>query len=249
MPFNHLFFPHFSFSAGADSRRGSVLMETVIVLPILLLLFGGLFILGDMAHGRLHLTAVDRAAAWGSDNRFAEPEFKSWLAFVPKTTSLRIERVRADEVLASADDAKSEAAAKAQMLHGNSWLAFYGGYAHAKVAVPFWYGSANAHGILFGGSEEDRFKDEYRLFTYEEDMDKHKAGDYRDFGRSFVVHRRRAVQSGPSNNLDRAAAAANLSWSSVVGDGWCGGAQSPGLGGRAAGRSFRRHPYALLVGE
>ena len=111
MAFNLSTLQPFDFSARSDPRSGSVLMETVIVLPILLLVIGGLFILGDMAHGRLHLTAIDRAAAWGSANRFYEPQFKSWFGFVPKTTALRIERVKSDEILADFRDTKGERAA------------------------------------------------------------------------------------------------------------------------------------------
>lgn len=241
----------FDSTAKADPRSGSVLMETVIVLPILLLVVGGLFILGDMAHGRLHLTSIDRAAAWGADNRFAEPAFKDWFAFIPRTTSLRIERVKAELVKDDSKGTKGEKTAKGAMLHGNQWLGFYSGYGHAKVAVPFWYGSANAHNVLFGGSEGDRFKDEYRLFTYSEmdvegSKDK-KAGDYREFGRSFVVHR--GLMPGGTNAFNRVAEAKNLAWLTIVGDSWCGAEASAGMNGRPAGRNFHRHPYAILVGE
>ena len=252
MAFNLSTLQPFDFSARSDPRSGSVLMETVIVLPILLLVIGGLFILGDMAHGRLHLTAIDRAAAWGSANRFYEPQFKSWFGFVPKTTALRIERVKSDEILADFRDTKGERAAKESMLHGNGWLGFYGGYGHAKVAVPFWYGSANAHSIMFGGPEEERFKEEYRLFTYSEaDVEgaegKKKAGDYREFGRSFVLHRRPMARG--TNVFDRTSEVKDLAWLTIVGDSWCGSGASLGLNGRAAGRNFHRHPYAILVGE
>ena len=252
MPHNPLPLHPFDFSTRTDPRSGSVLMETVIVLPILLLLLGGLFIFGDMAHGRLHLTTVDRAAAWASDNRFAEPTFKDWFGFIPKTTALRIERVKGVEIVFDAKDTAGEKKAKAAMLHGNRWLGFYGGYGHAKVTVPFWVGSANAHNILFGGSEEDRFKEEYRLFTYSEQdvggSTEKKAGDYREFGRSFVAHR--GAMPGGTNAFNRTAEVKDLAWLTIVGDSWCGGiAPSESMRGRAAGRNFHRHPYALLVGE
>lgn len=240
-----------NFLAGLGPRNGSILMETVLVLPILLLVFGGLFIVGDIAHGRLHLTTIDRAAAWESGNRFSEPKFKDWFAFVPKTASLRIERVKAELVMAEARDTKGERKAKEGMLHGNNWLGFYGGYGHAKVTVPFWYGSANAHNLLFGGLKKDRFKEEYRLFTYsEEDVEgskDKKSGDYREFGRSFVVHR--SQMPGGTNVFNRVAAAKDLAWLTITGDSWCGTGVSLGLNGKAAGRNFHRHPYALIVGE
>ncbi len=45
-------------------RNGSVLMEFVIVLPIYLVLFGGVFLWGDIAVHATRLASVDRAAAF-----------------------------------------------------------------------------------------------------------------------------------------------------------------------------------------
>jgi len=214
--------------------QGSVLMETVLVLPVLLLLLGGLFILGDLALGRLHLGTVDRAAAWGSGSRFSEPSFRSWFAYVPKTSALEIERVRAGEPVTT----------NGVSLRGNRWLGFYAGYAHGKVAVPFWIGMANARNIMVSGPEEDRFREEWKLFS---DTDGDGVSRYRDSARSFVVHRRSGL--GGTNAWNRTLPVKDLSWLDVAGDSWCGGVESAGLSGRPAGNGFRRHPYALLVGE
>ncbi len=227
---------------------GSVLMETVLVLPLLLLMLGGLFILGDIAHGRLHLGTVDRAVAWSSANRFSEPSFRSWFAYVPETSALRVERVRAGEL---------DASTNAPALRGNRWLGVYAGYANARVDVPFWVGMANAHANLFRRPDDERLPSSWTLFPNEEESDETDESDesddegersaYRELGRSFVVHRRNVA--AVSNALYRAQPVQNLSWQSVVGDDWCGLAPARGLAGSPPGTGFRRHPFALFVGE
>ena len=217
-------------------RTGSVLMETVLVLPVLLLLFGGLFVLGDLALGRLHLGVADRAVSWASANRFAEPSFRSWFAYVPGTSALRLERVRAGEPAALTNGVS---------LRGNRWLGFYAGYANGEVDVPFWIGMANAHNVLVSGPKEDRLRENWKLFPDEDEG----GGEtrYRDSARSFVVHRRPGI--GGTNAWNRTLPVKDLSWLDVVGDSWCGGVEAAGLSGKPAGTGFRRHPYALLVGE
>lgn len=234
------------------SSAGSVLLETLFVLPILLLLFGGLFVLGDLAHSRLHLEAVDRGAAWGSNSRFSEPVFREWFRYAAQTSALRLERVKSGRPRAVTHErgSQGEERARLDMPRGNHWLGFYAGYAHAKASIPFWVGMANAHSTLFGGPEEDRFADERRLHVYEEDVPGTdiKAGDYREFGRAFAVHRAPGV-SGASNVWSRHVPAQNLAWQAVVGDRWCGTDVSSGVSPHAPGSSFRRHPIALFLGE
>ena len=237
-------------SPNSSRRSGSVLMETVIVLPLLLLLFGGLFVLGDLAHGRLHLLAVDRAAAWSSANRFAEPTFRSWFAFVPRTSALRIERIRSADIadamrtdLASTTNATPDVRAK---LRGTAWTGFYGGWTHAAARVPTWAATANAHNSLFGGAEADRLPPVRRYFIHSVDDDAgNKAGDWRDDPRAYVIHRRPVVDEV----FSRTARASDLRWTAVVGDPWPGTGASTGLSASSPGVAFRRHPYVLLVGE
>ena len=56
----------------AVAERGSVLMETVLVLPLYIAFFSGIFMLGDLDSGRNRLTAGDRFAVWASGNRHAD---------------------------------------------------------------------------------------------------------------------------------------------------------------------------------
>lgn len=237
--------------SSAPLRSGSVLMETLLVLPVLLLVFGGLFILGDMAHARMHLGLVDRAAAWSAGGRFAEPSFREWFAYVGQTSALRPEYVKAGQPRAATHERGSEGEERARldMPRGNHWLGFHAGYAHAKAAIPFWVGMANAHSTVFGGPEEERFADERRFYVYDRDVKEagRSAGDYREFGRAFAVHRI-PVDEG-TGTWSRAAPAVNLAWQSVVGDRWCGTDVSSGIDASAPGVAFRRHPLALFLGE
>ena len=51
--------------------RGSILMETVLVIPLYLVILSGIFWVGDLALLRSKSTFFDRVAAWSSGNRFA----------------------------------------------------------------------------------------------------------------------------------------------------------------------------------
>ncbi len=54
-----------------DNNRGSILMETVLVIPLYLVVLSGIFWVGDLALLRSKSTFFDRFAAWSSGNRFA----------------------------------------------------------------------------------------------------------------------------------------------------------------------------------
>jgi len=53
----------------ARDERGSVLMETVIVIPLFIVLIGGTFWLGDLILAKQKLVVADRYAAWNAGNR------------------------------------------------------------------------------------------------------------------------------------------------------------------------------------
>lgn len=54
--------------------RGSVLMETVLVIPLYIAFLSGIFLLGDLELGRNHLIVADRFGVWLSGTRHAEME-------------------------------------------------------------------------------------------------------------------------------------------------------------------------------
>ncbi len=52
-----------------DRRAGSILLETVLVLPLWLVAIGGMFWMGDIKLARQKLVMADRYAAWNAGNR------------------------------------------------------------------------------------------------------------------------------------------------------------------------------------
>lgn len=54
--------------------HGSVLMETILVIPLYIAFLSGIFLLGDLELGRNHLIAADRFGVWTSGTRHAETE-------------------------------------------------------------------------------------------------------------------------------------------------------------------------------
>ena len=55
-------------------ERGSVLMETILVIPLYIAFFSGIFLLGDLELGRNRLTAGDRFAVWLVGNRHEQKD-------------------------------------------------------------------------------------------------------------------------------------------------------------------------------
>ncbi len=58
----------------ASGAQGSVLMETILVIPLYIAFLSGIFLLGDLELGRNHLIAADRFGVWLSGTRHAEME-------------------------------------------------------------------------------------------------------------------------------------------------------------------------------
>ena len=52
-----------------SGERGSVLMETILVIPVYIAFFSGILMLGDLELGRNRLSAGDRMAVWLAGNR------------------------------------------------------------------------------------------------------------------------------------------------------------------------------------
>lgn len=57
-------------------RRGSVVLEFVLMLPVLLLLFGVTLLTYDTLYGKLHLQQANRLFAWATGDRYAKDRKK-----------------------------------------------------------------------------------------------------------------------------------------------------------------------------
>lgn len=53
-------------------RRGSILLETVLVIPLYMILLGGIFWIGDLILARQQLVIADRYIAWNKGMRHSE---------------------------------------------------------------------------------------------------------------------------------------------------------------------------------
>ena len=58
----------------SPAERGSVLMETILAIPLFIAFFSGIFVLGDLMLGRNRLTAADRFAVWLTGSRLADQD-------------------------------------------------------------------------------------------------------------------------------------------------------------------------------
>ena len=188
------------------------MMEGVLVLPLYLMALGALFIIGDLARGRLMLLSMERSVTWLVRDRFPSHDddgmgkmliaFMDSSAYKPGTAPWGTvhEAIREDRWL------------------GNRWMNGYMGFMVMPVEVPFWYGMANAEAVMDsrgeqGGEEELPFKDSYML---PEGSD----GKGAAFWRSYVV-RRRPDEAG--ERYDRNADARSLVggvWYNVFNEPW-----------------------------
>lgn len=64
------------------NRKGSILMETVLVIPLYLAFLSGVFWVGDLILIRIKLTASDRVSAWSHGNRHNEMDAGSLKGFI-----------------------------------------------------------------------------------------------------------------------------------------------------------------------
>ena len=194
---------------GARGERGSVLMEGVLVLPLYLMLLGALFIVGDLAMGRLALLAGERAVTWLAGDRFGNDPDPAVQAAMD-VSSMTLEGGEAVE------------AVRGEKRIGNHWLDAYQGYIVLGVHVPYWVELANAdHGTRpreGAGNGELPFRDGYVL------PDEDTGGGNR-YWRSCVV--RRLEDAGEA--YDRSASAVQLLANverNVVGEPWVVGGEA-----------------------
>ena len=163
--------------------RGSVLMEGILVLPLYLMALGSLFIIGDLARGRMVLQSLERSVTWLAGGRFAdhgdEGIAKMLMTYLEGTPYLKGGDIPKGLV---------NQAIVGDKWIGNRWMNGYMGYMLLPIDVPFWYGMANAEYVMSSRGpkaegEELPFKAAYMLPTG-------KDGKGAAFWRSYVVRRR-----------------------------------------------------------
>lgn len=109
-------------------ERGSILMETVLVIPLYLALLSGIFWTGDLALLRSKSTFFDRFAAWGSGNRheiLSSGASRSLL----NGHFLRFENVGQQSV---------DSIQTAESPSGNAWTFIAGAFTVVGIEPPVW---------------------------------------------------------------------------------------------------------------
>lgn len=138
-------------------ERGSVLMEGVLVLPIYLMMLGSLFILGDLARGRIKLLEIERFTTWIGGDR--------WQPAHAQDQILARLRLFVDTVTAPLEDIRLNPVRQEGKFFGNHWIDEVRGYGVLGVKVPYWMGMANAEQVVWHPEEgtEMTFQESYLL--------------------------------------------------------------------------------------
>lgn len=111
----------------AERSRGSILMETLICIPLYIAFLSGIFLLGDLGIGHSRLTAGDRFAVWLSGCRHDEKNDET----VKKETSGAF---FPEKEFARGTGIKSFQSRKTPV----SWYAVVRGGAELKINLPVW---------------------------------------------------------------------------------------------------------------
>lgn len=130
-----------------DTDRGSILMETVLVIPLYLVVLSGIFWVGDLALLRSKSTFFDRFAAWSSGNRFANAS-QSGIKNDLEQNFLQAARV-GDQKVDKVNTAKRSSSV---------WSAIAGAAATVSVEPPVWTQGWRRAGVTMMESDADELQ-------------------------------------------------------------------------------------------
>jgi len=192
-------------------RSGSMLAETLLVLPLYLMLLGGLFIVGDLLLARIRGGMLDRTAAWlrpggafatgtiaghhrvweGTKTPFGWYGMKLGDPADSSISPIRSWGVKIE------DNAESDVG-EGVPTQGNRWVGFYQGVSFVSAGVPFWVflldSQQAVHPDESGSGEKTRSL--YRVHEDHPGWSGSGSADAR-FGRSYVFTRRNANMTDP----------------------------------------------------
>jgi len=137
-----------SFRKDLRAERGSILMETILTIPLFIAFFSGIFVLGEMELGRNRLAAADRCALWYRACRWADAD----------DDSAREEISRAFFEEGSFDD-KTKLAKFRSRQSSARWYGLFRGTAELTLELPVWAAGTRRSVIeLLGGEDLDKSK-------------------------------------------------------------------------------------------
>ena len=140
-----------SFRKDLRAEGGSILMETLLTIPLFIAFFSGIFVLGEMELGRNRLTAADRCALWFRGCRFAgadDEQAKEESSQVFFKDGAFAESTRLGTFRSEQNSAR--------------WYALFRGTAELKLELPVWASGTRKGAIeLLGGEglEKDKWDD------------------------------------------------------------------------------------------
>lgn len=215
----------------ANGRSGVILMETLLVLPILLMLLGGLFVIGDLMMGRLVAHEIDRTLAWRVKERFSYDPSRPATAF-DESAFAHISGphgIRDDPGLGLF---AYEATGSGM---GSRWSSVFAGRSDVQVDVPWWVNLVNVQDAVMGDPRNpDRMESSYKLNSGDD-------GNFSQTARAYVFRRLRETNGGERSGHTR-----EFPWLGIVGDNMAGAAVNGAWTGGRLG-TYNRNPNAIVV--
>lgn len=174
-------------------RDGVILMETLLVLPLLLMLLGGMFLLGDLVLGRIVLQDAGRHEAWLTHCTRMYPSTKDSFKFAESDHVFKLTKA----------ESKGFRPSDGGVAGGNSWGWGRSGYAAAKSELPLWTALINTqHDVMNQEGErmgsEFKMHDDDSLFAQSFDYHRIDAGDAAALGYDMNAYER----SNPAIGLE-----------------------------------------------
>ena len=119
-------------------RRGSVILEFVLMMPVLLLLFGGTLLTFEILVGKMHLQEANRNIAWLAEDRYGDSSFEQSVDKMAK--SYFTDRNEREKAIDSAG--------------GDLWGAFGGGayVVERKAYGPDYYNGVTPWAVMMTGN-------------------------------------------------------------------------------------------------
>lgn len=221
------------------SREGSLLAETLLVLPLYLALLGGLFVVGDLLLARIRGGVLDRTAAWVGRQGGTVPPGMSlaahhkvwegvdggaagWVGMKlgdPENGTvapLRSWGVR------PADTSDAAAESGGVPTQGNRWCGFYQGVSFVSAGVPFWVRLFDVGQAVHPENGDRPTASLYRIHPDHPGWTVSSDENAR-FGRVYVFTRRNAAMQDPPPNRCvsiKSLQEPNGGYADIVLDGW-----------------------------
>ena len=130
--------------------RGSILMETVLVIPLYLALLSGIFWVGDLALLRAKSTFFDRFSAWSSGNRHQRMEGEQSRNF------LNGQFLKQSKI----GDQTMDSVTAGGNASGNAWLSIFGASGVVSIRPPVWTDAWHRSALLMMEEEDNALQKE-----------------------------------------------------------------------------------------